>query len=255
MPNAVIIALANQKGGVGKTTSCFALAAAKAREGRPVLMIDLDPQYSLTESCGLMPDDKRFETKNTCSLFKKASPFECSFQVTSVKLDRFFIVPATQDLAMINKRIFTKPAIINAFKSNIETLSTFFDYIFIDCPPQLDGLLMSALAVANKVVVPVKAERLSYKGLKLITGSINEAKSTGLNPGIELTGLIITMYRQQTREHNEYLNIMEQENQNILGIVPLATIVTKELDRGKPCTIAHPSSNAAKAYFDIANKL
>lgn len=256
MPNATRIALANQKGGVGKTTSCFALAAAKAKTGAMVLMIDLDPQYSLTESCGMMPDDTMFVSKNTCNLFsKKTDLLKCCFNVKAVKLNNLFIVPATQDLAMINKRIFTKAGIVNTFRSNIDTLSRFFDYIFIDCPPQLDGLLTSALAAADKVVVPVKAERLSYKGLKLITGSINEAKTTGLNPALELTGLVITMYRQQTREHTEYLQKMEQEENNILGIVPLATVVTKELDKGKPCTVAHPTSNAAKAYFEIANKL
>lgn len=250
MPNAVRVAIANQKGGVGKTTSTMNIAAAKAKQGYMTLMVDLDPQYCLTESCAMEPD--KLEGCTCSNLFnKKVDLFECCYNVESTKMNKLFIVPATQQLAVVAKRL--GKAQINVFKENMERMSKMFDYIFFDCPPQLDELLSSALMSSHKVIIPIKPERLPYKGLELIKGTVQTFQKEA-NPELELSGILANMYRKNTVEHNKYLEILKNE-ENVLGVVPLSTIVTKEIEFGRPCTLAHPTSAAAKAFYDVASKI
>lgn len=252
MPNAIRIAIANQKGGVGKTTTTMNLAAAKAKQGSMTLMIDLDPQYCLTESCAMEPD--KLQGGNCCDLFsKKTDLLKCCYNVESTKMDNLFIVPATQELAVLGKKLFTSKAQLGTFKENVEALSKIFDYIFFDCPPQLDELLSSALLSSHKVIIPIKPERLPYKGLELIKGTISAFQSDA-NPNLELTGVLVNMYRKNTVEHNKYLTKLREE-ENVLGVVPLSTMVTKEIEFGRPCTVAHPTSAAAKAFIEVTNKI
>ena len=256
---AKIIAVANQKGGVGKTTTTYNLAAAKARVGNMVLMIDMDPQYSLTESCAMMPDDDNYNGMSTCRLFnKETDPLDCCFSVDAIKSNKLFIVPSSQSLALTAKKLFSKTDGIKIFKSKIEKLSSYFDYIFFDCPPSLDELLTSAIISADEVVVPVKPEKLSYAGLNLIMPTIetiqNPPEGQLGNKNLKVDGIIVTMMRSNLNEHKNYLQKISEEY-NVLGVVPLSAIVTKELDVGLPVVIAHPISNAAKSYINIADNI
>jgi len=254
-----VVAIANQKGGVGKTTTTYNLAACKVKLGKMVLMIDLDPQYSLTESCAMQPDDEAYNGMSTCKLFnKETDPLDCCFSVDAVNSQKLFIVPSSQSLALTAKNLFSRLDGINVFKAKIEKLRQFFDYIFIDCPPSLDELLTSALVAADEVVVPVKTEKLSYAGLSLIMPTIEAVRSAPEgqphNKDLKVTGIIATMYRSSLNEHKNYLARISEEF-HVLGIVPLSAIVNKELDSGLPVVIAHSISNAAKAYSGIAERL
>ena len=121
MPNCRTIAICNQKGGVGKTTTTYNLAAAKARVGNMVLMIDMDPQYSLTESCAMIPDDDNYNGMSTCRLFnKETDPLDCCFSVDAIKSNKLFIVPSSQSLALTAKKLFSKTDGIKIFKSKKE---------------------------------------------------------------------------------------------------------------------------------------
>ncbi len=255
---AKVIAIANQKGGVSKTTSTFNIAAAKALENKYTLMIDLDPQYSLTECCAMLPDDPSYKGMDVCRLFDDdVDPFDCCFSVDSTKSDKLFIVPGTQRLAITSEKLVTNPEKILNFRKNIQKMSEVFLTIIIDCPPQLDRLLTSALVAATDVIIPVKPDKLSAKSLDLIIPSIEGVKNeTGpaANKNIRITGLIISMYRSVVKEHQETAKSLT-EKFNVLGTVPLSSMVTKGIDEGLPVVIAHGSSTPAKVYKSIAAKL
>lgn len=253
------IAIANQKGGVGKTTSTLNLAAGLYRTGKRVLMIDMDPQYSLTVSCAMLPDVPEYHGMSTCSLYNSnIDPLDCCFTVDSIPGNKalLFIVPSSQQLAITAKNLFIKQKALSVFKHNIEVLDDFFDYIFFDCPPSLDELLTSSLISADSVIVPVKPEKLSYAGLDLIIPTINAVRTSksgnAKNPDLKLAGIIATMYRGVSKEHKEYVAKIAEEY-NLLGIVPLSAIVNKEIGTGVPVVIAHANSNAAKAYIEISS--
>lgn len=248
---AKIYCICNQKGGVGKTTTVYNLAAALARAGKKVLMIDMDPQYSLTESCGLTSSDDDYTDYNSCNLFYKVTdPLDCCYTVDAMGPTRLFIIPSNQELAVVANKLSTVQEHIASFKSNIDRLREFFDYIFIDCPPSLDMLLMSSLVVSDTVIVPVKPEKLSYAGLGLIFSTINSVKDSS-NKDLEIAGVIVTMSRAGVIEHKNYIRLIDSEY-NLLGVIPLSSAIGKGLERGLPVVAAHPSSKPAKEYNNIA---
>lgn len=253
------IAVANQKGGVGKTTTTYNLAAVKARIGKMVLMIDMDPQYSLTESCAMMPDDPVFNGMNTCNLFlRETDPLDCCFAVEAINSKKLFITPSSQQLAVTAKNLFTRPDGILTFQKKISQLDKYFDYIFFDCPPSLDELLISSIVSADEVIVPCKPEMLSYAGLNLIMPTIEAIKNPPAgqlgNPNLKVDGIIVTMMRPTIIEHKTYFQKIAEEF-NVMGVVPLSAVVNRGLASGLPVIAAHPASNAAKAYSSIAETI
>lgn len=254
-----VYAIANQKGGVGKTTTTYNLAASLSRAGKTVLMIDMDPQYSLTESCGMFPDAPEFKGMSTCKLFTKNTDLlDCCFTVDSMQTVKLFIIPSSQRLAITAKDLFYQKDSINTFKKNVDKLRRYFDYIFLDCPPSLDDLLTSSLVASDGVIVPVKPERLSYAGLELIMPTIKAIQDAPINQpsnrSLKVIGILATMYRRQTMEHRDYLSRLSSEY-NLIGVIPLSATVSKGLEYGLPVVATHPTSNAAREYERIAFNL
>lgn len=260
------IAIANQKGGVAKTTSTYNLAAAKALVGQRVLMIDLDPQASLTISCGFRPESEEFELYNISNLLKhnpKVRPTDCVFCVDNSGLDNLSLIPSTIELADVEAELLTERNAGTKVWKVIEELRSFFDYIFIDCPPQLGTLLTNALVAADEVIIPVKTDLLSYKGLKSLFATIEEIKSgegiKSLNPDLVVAGIIATMYEKNVTDQQDVLRLLEQaaaENGTILlGTVKKAANIYKNVIDGLPVVLANKSADTAKAYIEIAIKI
>ena len=254
-----VIAIANQKGGVAKTTTTYNLAAAKGLDGKRVLMIDLDPQASLTISCGLNPDLAEFEQASTCNMFdSKINPAECIFVVENSEIDNLYIVPSNIDLAVTETKLVIGRNSDVQLRKAIKKLEDYFDYVFIDCPPQLGTLLVNALVAADEVIIPVKTDYLSYRGLKALLNSIEEIKNgdgdRSLNPDLQLLGIIATMFEQRVNDQKDILTILE-EKAPIIGVIKKSADVYRYVIDGKPVILANKKSDAAKSYLEIAKKI
>lgn len=256
MGTCKIIALANQKGGVGKTTGTYNLAAAKATQGKRVLMIDLDPQASLTIACGITLDDPNYDN-NVCDLFNsKEDPVDCCYTVDNSKLENLYIVPSDLDLALVERNLVTGRNSDVQLRKATQKLRAYFDYIFIDCPPQLGTLLTNALTAADAVIVPVKTDYLSYRGLNTLRDTIEGIKSgdgdRSLNPDLDFIGVIATMYQMASNDHREILEGLKQWYK-VLGVIRNTVDVNRRIIDGIPVVLAMPKSEVAGAYKAVAN--
>ena len=254
---ARIIAIANQKGGVGKTTSTYNLSAAMALHGKRVLMIDLDPQASLTIACGIEPGEKRLEGYSTMTLFQEnGDVIETAFKVHGVGDDMFlFVVPSDPELAKVEPDIIKRELGEYFIKDACDTFSEHFDVIFLDCPPNLGPLVINALVAADEVIIPVKTDYLSYRGLELIMDTVNRVKAQKrYNPALIVRGVIATMHRKQTKDHKDILAMLEKTGL-LLGVIRESADVPRGDIDGIPVVVSAPKSDVAKAYIEIANKL
>lgn len=248
-----IIALANQKGGVAKTTSTYNLATCKALEGYRVLMLDLDPQSSLTISSGIEPGTTEF---NTCHLFdRKIDPIDCAYKVKSMEKLNLYIIPSDIDLAEIEIQIISRPTREKILKKALQSFEEYFDYIFIDCPPQLSILTTNALVAANEVIIPCKTEYLSYRGLRALLKTISDiSNDEDLNPSLKLRGIIATLFEVIINDQKDVLELL-QEKAEILGIIKKSVDAYRTVINGLPVVISNENSDVSKAYLEISKKI
>lgn len=247
-----IISFANQKGGVAKTTSTYNIATAKALEGYKILMIDLDPQASLTILCGMMPGDTEY---NVCNLFDgKTDPLDCGYKVKAVELDNLYIIPSDIELAEVEQAISTKMAREKMLKKALKAFEDYFDYIFIDCPPQLGILTTNGLVASDRVIIPTKSEYLSYRGIRALKRTIQNVVDTELNPDLKLEGFIITMFERNVNDQRDLVEQFEKEAP-ILGKVKKSSETYKSVLNGTPVIISNKRSDVSVAYKEIAENI
>ena len=272
-----VIAFANQKGGVAKTTSTYNIAALKALSGKRVLIIDLDPQASLTILCGFMPGKSEF---STCNLFDgKSDPLDCGYLVKSINSPEFtqpkqlshtanqqgqqslnlisanlYIVPSDIELAEVEQRIISKTAREKILSKSMRAFENYFDYVFIDCPPQLGILTTNALVAADKVIVPTKAEYLSYRGIRALRHTIQNIIDEGLNEKLTLEGFIITMFEKNINDQRDMLEQFKKEA-SVLGIVKKSADTYRSILEGLPVVISQAKSDVSIAYKEVTEKI
>lgn len=251
-----IISLANQKGGQLKTTSTYNLAVCKIMEGKKVLMIDLDPQASLTICCGLEPGTNDLEGHGIAQVLEgKQKITDCAITVDTVS-ENLYLVPSDIDLAKTERDMITGRGGYTRLKKALEGVEKYFDYCFIDCAPQLSILLDNALLASDGVIVPAETEYLSYKGLRALMSTIEDIKNNPFesNPDLQMLGVIATKYRSNVNDHKDVLGVYEK-NYNLLGVIKLSADGSKAIIDGKPAVMAYPNSSISEEYKKISKSI
>lgn len=243
-----IIAIANQKGGVGKTTSVHNIGVALGQKNKRVLFVDLDSQASLTISVGLEPEDH--ENNIVAILEKDGLPADTCIMQLSQNL---FIIPSIIDLAGLEMEMLSRMNREKILARALESVRNDYDYILIDCPPQLSILTINALSCADEVLIPIKTDYLAYRGLEKLQETINDTKEY-LNENIKVLGVIATLFEKRINTDQEILAQLKKEY-NVLGVVKKMAAAKKGIYDGVAVVENEPNSEISKEYQMITNKI
>lgn len=249
-----IWAVANQKGGVGKTTSAVNLAGLLVRQGQRVLLVDMDPHGSMTAYFGHDPD---MLEKSIYLLFQAEQNelAESTHQIlVPTSVDGLSLLPASTAMATIDRQLGTLKGKGLVLKQALQTVEQDFDHVLIDCPPLLGILMVNALAACEHLILPVQTEFLALKGLERMMHTLSMIiKSRG-----DLTYTIVaTMYDKRTRAAQESVEMLKQLYREYLAntIIPIDTQFREASKVGVPLTTLHPKSRGAVAYEEFLNEI
>ncbi len=246
-----VMAVANQKGGVGKTTTSVNLGAALAELGFRVLVIDLDPQGNATTGLGI--DARNFELSMYDVMMRDASLEDC-VEPTSMK--NLFVAPAT--IALAGAEIELVPAFSRELKlkRSIESVLDDFDYVLIDCPPSLGLITVNALAAADEVLVPIQCEYYALEGLSQLMRNVHLVASN-LNPQLDISTIVLTMYDARTKLADQVANEVRQHfgSKVCRSVIPRTVRLSEAPSFGQPITAFDPTSRGAIAYRELAKEV
>jgi chromosome partitioning protein len=245
---AEVIALANQKGGVGKTTTAINLGACLARSGQRVLLVDVDPQANATSGLGA--------TAQQGSLYTALSGRRSlDGVVTGTSEDGLDIVPSAPELAGAEVEIVNKKGREYILRRLVEPLRSRWDFILFDCPPSLGLLTVNALAAADQVIIPVQCEYLALEGLGHLAGTLERVRR-GLNNTLRLEGLVLTMYDARTTLAAQVVDEVRRHfPQTFATVVPRSVRLSEAPSHGLSIAAYAPGTPGAVAYAELAREL
>ncbi|MBP3464500.1 MAG: ParA family protein [Clostridia bacterium] len=244
-----IIAIANQKGGVGKTTTSVNLSSLLANKGKKVLLIDADPQGNATSGLGLEKDVE----KSLYDVLINEEPVENTLQDTIEK--NLKICPSNMNLAGAEVELVSQMSREHRLKEQLEGVKDKFDYIFIDCPPSLGLITLNSFTAADSVLIPVQCEYYALEGLGQLINTINLVKKH-LNKSLEIEGAILTMYDIRTNLSNQVVKEVKRyfDNKVYKTVIPRNVRLSEAPSFGMPITIYDPKSKGAKSYEKLAKE-
>lgn len=249
-----IIAITNQKGGVGKTTTAINLGAAIAAAGRSVLLVDIDPQGNASTGLGIEASEREYTTYD---LLLEETPLSDVIQKTDV--DNLWIAPATTDLSSADIELVANEKRIHLLHDSLrapDVADLGFDYILIDCPPSLNLLTVNAMVAAHSVLVPLQSEFFALEGLSQLMLTIREVRQTA-NPDLRIDGVALTMYDQR----NNLSKQVEADARQNLGDLVFKTVIPRNVRVSEAPSFAmpvlsyDPMSKGSIAYSALAQEV
>lgn len=244
-----IVAVLNQKGGVGKTTTVVNVGAYLAKTGKRVLIVDFDPQGNATSGLGI--DKLAVEQTSYDVMFEKADLAEA---VIETAINGLYILPANANLAGAEVELVGHPQREYCLRNALASAG--YDYVLIDCPPSLGLLTVNALTAARQLLVPVQAEYYALEGLGQLLSVVQRVRA-GLNPGLELLGVVVTMYDGRTSLSEQvYEELKKHFGQKVLKtVIPRNVRVAEAPSHGKPVSEHDKWSKGARAYKQLSKEL
>lgn len=248
---AKIIAIANQKGGVGKTTTAINLAASLATLENKVLIIDNDPQANATSGIGL--DIKKIKTGIYECLIDDVNPGNI---ILNTEIENLDIIPSHIDLVGAEIEMLNMPNRDKMLKKVIDKIPNEYDFILIDCSPSLGLLTVNALSASDSVIIPVQCEYFALEGLSHLLNTLNLIKNS-LNPFLDISGIVLTMFDKRTLLNRQVVEEAKEHfgDKVFNTIIPRSIRLTESPSHGLPIALYNPRSNGAKAYQRLAKEV
>ena len=245
-----IISVANQKGGVGKTTTTVNLSTILAKKGKKVLLIDTDPQGNATSGLGVSKDVEL----SVYDILIGDTEFDETLQETAIK--NLKVCPSNISLAGAEVQLVSMMSREQRLKTKLDKIKDQYDYILIDCPPSLGLVTLNACTASDSVLIPVQCEYFALEGLGQLLNTVNLVKKH-LNKNLEIEGALLTMYDARTNLSNQVVKEVKKyfEDKVYKTVIPRNVRLSEAPSYGMPITVYDPRSKGAKAYEKFAKEL
>ncbi|MDJ0928778.1 MAG: AAA family ATPase [Gammaproteobacteria bacterium] len=246
-----VVAITNQKGGVGKTTTAVNLAASLADRDRRVLLVDLDPQGNATTGCGI---DKQELERTVCDVLLGEA--RTQDVIIAVAASDFSLLPANAELTAAEVRLLQEIGREMRLRTALEPVRGVYDYILIDCPPTINMLTLNALTAADSVLIPIQCEYYALEGLSALLETIKQVRNT-VNHDLQIEGLLRTMYDQRNKLSDEVsAQLIKHFSSKVYDtIIPRNVRLAEAPSFGLPVMYHDRSSMGAKAYINVAKEI
>lgn len=246
-----IISIANQKGGVGKTTTAFNLGASLAAEGKKVLLVDADPQANATSGLGLNPEEAEISIYEC--LVDGENPTKA---IKSTCVEGLEVIGSRIDLVGAEVELMQKPDRERILNRLLQPLRNDYDYILIDCSPSLGLITVNALTASDSVIIPVQAEYFALEGISQLLNTIRIIKSR-ISPTLEIEGFLLTMYDARLRLANQIFEELKGHFGNMVfsTVIPRNIKLSESPSHGLPVSLYDPESRGAIAYSQLSKEL
>lgn len=247
----ICIAIANQKGGVGKTTTAINIATAVAATGWRTLLVDMDPQGNASTGLGISSHDRDYSTYDL--LMGEGTAAQC---IQGTRIPKLDILPATQDLSGAEVELVSEADRIERLKNGLAEVNGAYDVCFIDCPPSLGLLTLNALSAADSLLVPLQCEFFALEGLSQLLQTVERVQQ-GINPSLKIIGVTLTMFDRRNRLTDQ----VAEDVRECLGGLVFDTVIPRNVrlseapSHGLPALIYDHSCAGSRAYMSLAREL